>query len=141
MTEVKTCSDELLPVFTIGTVESVKEVKDAFPKGSIWNLNVKISECKKNRVESPNAGQFYMLRSVKSSLLLGRPISIFHSEYNEKSDFASVRQTAADVWLELEKTLSFPKPSAGTADRSVWQFGKACGACELRSQRSCPAHC
>ncbi len=90
MTEVKTCSDELLPVFTIGTVESVKEVKDAFPKGSIWNLNVKISECKKNRVESPNAGQFYMLRSVKSSLLLGRPISIFHSEYNEKSDVLSL---------------------------------------------------
>ncbi|MBO5100302.1 MAG: dihydroorotate dehydrogenase [Treponema sp.] len=90
MTEVKTCSDELLPVFTIGTVESVKEVKDAFPKGSVWNLNVKISECKKNRVESPNAGQFYMLRSVKSSLLLGRPISIFHSEYNEKSDVLSL---------------------------------------------------
>lgn len=90
MTEVKTCSDELLPVFTIGTVENVKEVKNAFPKGSIWNLNVKISECKKNRVESPNAGQFYMLRSVKSSLLLGRPISIFHSEYNEKSDVLSL---------------------------------------------------
>ncbi|MBQ7881524.1 MAG: dihydroorotate dehydrogenase [Treponema sp.] len=90
MTEVKTCSDELLPVFTIGTVESVKEVKNAFPKGSVWNLNVKISECKKNRVESPNAGQFYMLRSVKSSLLLGRPISIFHSEYNEKSDVLSL---------------------------------------------------
>lgn len=90
MTEVKTCSDELLPVFTIGTVESVKEVKNAFPKGSVWNLNVKISECKKDRVESPNAGQFYMLRSVKSSLLLGRPISIFHSEYNEKSDVLSL---------------------------------------------------
>ena len=41
---------------------------------------------------------------VLSAELL-RKLSLFAEEYNEKSDFASVRQTAADVWLDKKGVL------------------------------------
>lgn len=89
---LKNCSGEVLPVFAVAQVSKINEVKDAVPEGSVYNL---LLEVKDSRVEhendsglkskQPRPGQFYLLRSVKSGLLLGRPISVYHSEFDEKS--------------------------------------------------------
>ncbi|MBQ0051377.1 MAG: dihydroorotate dehydrogenase [Treponema sp.] len=90
MSEIKSCSGEVLPVFAVGLVESVKEVKGAVPEGSVYDLTLTVSNCSVKKVCAPKAGQFYMLRAVKSGLLLGRPISIYHSDFNEKGDSLTV---------------------------------------------------
>lgn len=78
---LKNCSGEDLPVFTVGKVSRINEVKGAIPEGSVYNLLLEVKSAKK-----PRPGQFYLLRSVKSGLLLGRPISVYHSDFDEKSD-------------------------------------------------------
>lgn len=78
---LKNCSGEDLPVFTVGKVSRIDEVKGAIPEGSVYNLLLEVKSAKK-----PRPGQFYLLRSVKSGLLLGRPISVYHSDFDEKSD-------------------------------------------------------
>ena len=40
-------------------------------------LKVEVTE---ENAQLPLAGQFYMLRAMKTGILLGRPISIFHAE-------------------------------------------------------------
>ena len=53
--------------------------------GFVNNVNVDIDlidceEVTEENAQLPLAGQFYMLRAMKTGILLGRPISIFHAE-------------------------------------------------------------
>ena len=65
------------PSFGVGKVCFCGVVESARPLGSIYLLKVDFDG--KNR-DLPLAGQFYMLRSVKSEVLLGRPISVYAAE-------------------------------------------------------------
>lgn len=87
---VKNCSGEVLPVFTVGKVCEINEVKGAVPEGSVYGLSISVSSCAQKKAAAPLSGQFYLIRSVKSGLLLGRPISVYHSEFDEKSDSLSI---------------------------------------------------
>lgn len=77
MSEIKSCSGEVLPVFAIGKVSGCSTVSGAIPFGSVWYLKVNIKSVGGQSVPAPLAGQFYMLRSQKSGLLLGRPVSVY----------------------------------------------------------------
>ena len=83
MSELKNCSGEVLPVFATGKVSGCSVVQSAVPAGSVWYLKVNIQKGGAE-VCAPLAGQFYMLRSVRSGLLLGRPVSVYNS--NKLSD-------------------------------------------------------
>ena len=72
MEKVCDCKGEVLPVFGKGLVKYCSIENGAAPQGSVWLLKVLL-----NGVPLPVAGQFYLLRSVKSGVLLGRPISIY----------------------------------------------------------------
>ena len=90
MPEIKSCSGETIPVFTAGKVSEINEVKGAVPEGSVYRLSLEISSFSSKKSSVPKAGQFYLLRSVKSGLLLGRPISVYHSVLDEESDSLSL---------------------------------------------------
>lgn len=78
----KDCKGIPLPVFCTGIVEDCKVEDSAFPKNSVFLLKVIVE----GEIE-PAAGQFYMLRAKKSGLLLGRPISVFHSYKRDNKIF------------------------------------------------------
>jgi len=77
MSEIKSCSGEALPVFAIGKVAGCSTVNGAVPFGSVWYLKVNVQAVGGENVPRPVPGQFYMLRSQKSGLLLGRPVSVY----------------------------------------------------------------
>ncbi len=85
MADVKSCSGETFPVFTVGKVFEINDVKGAVPEGSVYHLSLEISSFLSKKSCPPKAGQFYLLRCVKSGLLLGRPISVYHSDFDESS--------------------------------------------------------
>lgn len=68
MEEVKDCEGKTLAVFMKGKVASCEKVE-----GGVYLLKVYSSV-------SPLAGQFFMLRAFHSSVQLGRPISVYHTE-------------------------------------------------------------
>lgn len=71
------CEENPRPVFSTGTVNLCEIVPEAKPEGSVWRLEI----CTKGKdAKLPLPGQFFMLRSQKSQLLLARPISVFHAE-------------------------------------------------------------
>lgn len=71
------CEENPRPVFSTGTVNLCEIVPEAKPEGSVWRLKI----CTKGKdAKLPLPGQFFMLRSQKSQLLLARPISVFHAE-------------------------------------------------------------
>ena len=72
----KDCQGIPYPVFAKGIVSSCEPVAGAVPFGSVYLLKVQLPP----ESQEPAAGQFYMLHAVKSDVLLGRPISIYHSE-------------------------------------------------------------
>ena len=76
----KDCQGTPLPVFTQGFVSSCNPLKEAVPKNSVYSLKVIIKANSDKEVQEPAAGQFYMLRAVRTNTLLGRPISVYHSE-------------------------------------------------------------
>ncbi|WP_294427389.1 dihydroorotate dehydrogenase [uncultured Treponema sp.] len=75
MEKVIDCKGEPLPVFGKGVVTYCSVENGASPKGSVWLLKVLMNDS-----PLPVAGQFYLLRAVKSGVLLGRPISIYMSK-------------------------------------------------------------
>ena len=75
MKELTDCKGEPLPVFGTGAVTYCAVESGAVPNGSVWILKVLM-----NNAPLPVAGQFYLLRSVKSGVLLGRPISIYMAQ-------------------------------------------------------------
>lgn len=80
MEKITDCKGEILPVFGKGVVTSCGIENGAVPFDSVWNLKllmlVDVSSGSAD-VPVPAAGQFYLLRSAKSGVLLGRPISVY----------------------------------------------------------------
>ncbi len=72
----KDCQGIPYPVFAKGLVSDCEPVNGAIPTGSVYQLKVLLEP----NSQEPAAGQFYMLHAVRSDVLLGRPISIYHSE-------------------------------------------------------------
>ena len=72
----KDCQGVPYPVFAKGVVSECAPVVGAVPFGSVYLLKVLLEAGS----QEPAAGQFYMLHAVRSDVLLGRPISVFHSE-------------------------------------------------------------
>lgn len=77
------CSGVPLPLFTIANVKKVEVVESAVPKNSVYLLELFV------KTECPLAGQFYLLKSKKSGVLLGRPISVYFS-YNDNENNSRV---------------------------------------------------
>lgn len=77
MKELTDCNGVPYPIYAIGTVTMCGTVEGANPQGSVYMLKVEVTE---ENAQLPLAGQFYMLRAMKTGILLGRPISIFHAE-------------------------------------------------------------
>ena len=72
----KDCQGIPYPVFAEGQVSECSVVSGAIPFGSVNLLKIRLEQGS----QEPAAGQFYMLHAVRSDVLLGRPISVFHSE-------------------------------------------------------------
>ena len=72
----KDCQGIPYPVFAKGVVTESAFVVGAIPFGSVSLLKVRLEVGS----QEPAAGQFYMLHAIRSDVLLGRPISIYHSE-------------------------------------------------------------
>ena len=72
----KDCQGVPYPVFAKGEVTDCAFVVGAIPFGSVSLLKVRLEAGS----QEPAAGQFYMLHAIRSDVLLGRPISIYHSE-------------------------------------------------------------
>ncbi len=72
----KDCQGVPYPVFAKGLVSECEPVNGAVPTSSVYQLKVMLEPGS----QEPAAGQFYMLHAVRSDVLLGRPISIYHSE-------------------------------------------------------------
>ena len=72
----KDCQGVPYPVFAKGLVTESAFVVGAIPFGSVSLLKVRLDQGS----QEPAAGQFYMLHAIRSDVLLGRPISIYHSE-------------------------------------------------------------
>ena len=70
------CQGIPYPVFAKGEVTDCAFVVGAIPFGSVSLLKVRLEAGS----QEPAAGQFYMLHAIRSDVLLGRPISIYHSE-------------------------------------------------------------
>jgi dihydroorotate dehydrogenase (NAD+) catalytic subunit len=70
------CQGIPYPVFAKGEVTDCAFVVGAIPFGSVSLLKVRLE----SGSQEPAAGQFYMLHAIRSDVLLGRPISIYHSE-------------------------------------------------------------
>ncbi|MCR5614227.1 dihydroorotate dehydrogenase [Treponema sp.] len=94
----KDCSGKTIPVYAKGIVSKVGTVKGAVPQDSVYSLVVKV--CAKEK-SLPQAGQFYMLRAEKGKTLLGRPISVYHSEVIKEN--ADKTKDAAIEFLILKK--------------------------------------
>lgn len=73
------CNGYPFPVFAEAKVKECSVVKNAFPQNSVFLLKTII----KNTTNCPQPGQFYMLHALKSNVLLGRPISVYHAEKNQ----------------------------------------------------------
>ncbi len=72
----KDCQGIPYPVFAEGQVSECSVVSGAIPFGSVNLLKIRLEQGS----QEPAAGQFYMLHALRSDVLLGRPISVFHSE-------------------------------------------------------------
>ena len=76
------CEGFPYPVFAEGIVSGCKAVYGAQPPGSVYLLSVVIPQKSIDGVEKPvqrpAPGQFYMLHAVRSDVLLGRPVSVYH---------------------------------------------------------------
>ncbi len=79
----KDCEGVPYPVFCEGLVCGCEAVVGAVPAGSVYKLSVESKQ-----TQMPLSGQFYMLHAVRSSTLLGRPISIYHAEKKDDGTIA-----------------------------------------------------
>ncbi len=77
METVCDCSGVPYPVYALGKVTMCGAESGAVPEGSVYRL---VLEIRGKKGIMPQAGQFYMLHAVKSGVLLGRPVSVFHAK-------------------------------------------------------------
>ena len=85
----KDCQGVPYPVFAKGVVSECAPVVGAVPFGSVYSLKILLEAGS----QEPAAGQFYMLHAVRSDVLLGRPISVYHSEVLSDEDGCRVELT------------------------------------------------
>lgn len=85
----KDCQGVPYPVFAKGVVSECAPVVGAVPFGSVYSLKVLLEAGS----QEPAAGQFYMLHAVRSDVLLGRPISVYHSQVLGSEDGNRVELT------------------------------------------------
>ena len=85
----KDCQGVPYPVFAKGVVSECAPVVGAVPFGSVYSLKVLLEAGS----QEPAAGQFYMLHAVRSDVLLGRPISVYHSEVLSEEEGSRVELT------------------------------------------------
>ena len=85
----KDCQGVPYPVFAKGVVSECTPLVGAVPFGSVYSLKVLLEAGS----QEPAAGQFYMLHAVRSDVLLGRPISVFHSEVLSEEEGCRVELT------------------------------------------------
>ena len=85
----KDCQGVPYPVFAKGVVSECAPVVGAVPFGSVYSLKVLLEADS----QEPAAGQFYMLHAVRSDVLLGRPISVYHSEVLSDEEGSRVELT------------------------------------------------
>lgn len=104
----KDCEGVPYPVYAEGFVTYCKPLVGAVPFGSVYQLKIMLSGYSDDSItdslsfdfnlegdgtkesQEPAPGQFYMLHSLRSNVLLGRPISVYHSE---KSFFGETEVT------------------------------------------------
>ena len=79
MKTFKDCMGLPYPVFVQGDVSFCGAVDSAAPYKSVYLLKIRLDD----DAQIPAAGQFYMLHSLRSDVLLGRPISVYHVEKND----------------------------------------------------------
>ena len=77
------CEHRPLPVFATAFVDFCRQEAGAVPEGSVYRL--KLTASGKNVPSEIRAGQFFLLQSVPSGVLLSRAISVFYSEVNKES--------------------------------------------------------
>ena len=77
MEPVTDCNGVPLPAYITGKVTFCGIERGAAPTGSVYLIKLDV---RGREAVLPLAGQFYMLRAVKTGVLLGRPISIFHAK-------------------------------------------------------------
>lgn len=85
----KDCHGVPYPVFAKGVVSECSPIVGAVPFGSVYSLKVLLEAGS----QEPAAGQFYMLHAVRSDVLLGRPISVYHSEVLGDEDGCRIELT------------------------------------------------
>src|SRR5574344_76929 len=77
MEPIKDCGGRPIPAYITGKVTYCAMEKGALPEGSVYLLKLGV---RGREAVMPLAGQFYMLRAMKTGILLGRPISVFHAQ-------------------------------------------------------------
>lgn len=100
MAETKDCHGNTIPVYAKGTVSANTIVKGAVPEGSVFSIKVNVTAKQKSL---PVAGQFYMLRATKGKCLLGRPISVYHTDIFGASKTQKGKLDASIEFLILKK--------------------------------------
>ena len=85
----KDCQGVPYPVFAKGVVSDCSPIVGAVPFGSVYSLKILLEAGS----QEPAAGQFYMLHAVRSDVLLGRPISVFHSEVLSEEEGCRIELT------------------------------------------------
>lgn len=100
MAETKDCHGNTIPVYAQGTVSANTIVKGAVPEGSVFSIKVNVTAKQKSL---PIAGQFYMLRATKGKCLLGRPISVYHTDILGESKTEKGKLEASIEFLILKK--------------------------------------
>ena len=128
------CQGVPYPVFAKGEVTDCAFVVGAIPFGSVSLLKVRLEA----GCQEPAAGQFYMLHAIRSDVLLGRPISIYHSE--KKADgsvelsFLILLKGKGTRENQSDWPMRKPLPASG---RSKWQSphhrrrNRRCSCCRL----------
>ena len=75
------------PVFAEGLVSYCGAVESAVTYKSVYLLKIVLGSdedgAAQNIAQLPAPGQFYMLHALRSDVLLGRPISVYHAEQND----------------------------------------------------------
>ncbi|MCR4954484.1 MAG: dihydroorotate dehydrogenase [Treponema sp.] len=74
------------PVYAQGVVSYCGAVESAVPYKSVYLLKIALAGGEaggSQNAQLPAPGQFYMLHALRSDVLLGRPISVYHVEQND----------------------------------------------------------
>jgi len=80
MKTFKDCQGIPYPVYAQGQVSYCGALESAVPYKSVYLLKIILQD----DAQLPAPGQFYMLHPLRSNVLLGRPISVYHAEKKDE---------------------------------------------------------